>query len=110
LSLTSALGTVQARGPVSPSELAKHERLARPGASRLIARLRDEGLVDCDADPSDGRSYRVTITPRGEELLRRARQRSTRFLSHALRSLDERELAVLAEATTLLERMMETER
>jgi DNA-binding MarR family transcriptional regulator len=49
----------------------------------------------------------VTITPRGEKLLREARGRSKRFLSRALRDVDERELGLLADAAALLERLMD---
>jgi DNA-binding MarR family transcriptional regulator len=107
LSLTAVLATVQRHGPLTPSELAAREQLARPGVTRAIARLREEGLLDATTDAEDGRSYRVTITPRGEKLLREARGRSKRFLSRALRDVDERELGLLADAAALLERLMD---
>jgi DNA-binding MarR family transcriptional regulator len=106
----SALGTLDTYGPITPSELAVRERLARPGVTRMIARLHEQGLVSHEDDPLDGRSYKVRVTRSGEVLLKRSRQRRTRFLSRALRGLDEREVAVLAEAVALLERIIDDER
>src|SRR5437764_290400 len=44
-SQTAALGTVERRGPLTPSELAACERIQRPTATRVIARLEEAGLV-----------------------------------------------------------------
>jgi DNA-binding MarR family transcriptional regulator len=109
LSLISALSTVEAHGPLTPSELAARERLMRPGITRVIARLESEGLVHCERDPADGRSYRVEATQKGDALLRAARKRSREFLSRALSDLDERELDILGEAATRLERLLDAE-
>jgi DNA-binding MarR family transcriptional regulator len=108
-SLLSALATIQAHGPLTPSELAARERLARPGVTRIISRLEHELLVTSTPDPFDGRSYTVEVTPRGVALLRDARQRSKAFLSRALRALEEEELATLAAAAALLDRLLEDE-
>jgi DNA-binding MarR family transcriptional regulator len=106
LSLTSALATLETHGPLSPSELAAKERLARPGVTRIIARLQQEGLVTSERDAEDRRSYRVAATPEGVALLHAVRGRSRAFLTHALRRFDARELAVLAEAADLIERLL----
>src|SRR3954447_6421899 len=68
-SLTAALGTVERKGPLTPSELAACERTPPPPATRVIARLEEAGLVDRAADPSDGRSSLVSITADGRALL-----------------------------------------
>jgi DNA-binding MarR family transcriptional regulator len=109
-SLTCALDTINQHGPLTPSDLAARERLARPGTTRLIARLESEGLVTCEPDPLDGRSYTIVASARGSALLGDARRRSKAFLSRALRELDERQLATLAEAATILERLVEDKR
>jgi len=43
--LAAALATVERHGPLTPSELAARERIRRPTATRLLARLEDGGLV-----------------------------------------------------------------
>src|SRR3954465_12971101 len=61
--LTSALATVQRHGPLTPSQLAAREGVQRPTATRLIARLEAEGLVARTADPQDGRSSLISVSP-----------------------------------------------
>ncbi len=63
--LTAALATVEARGPLTPSELAQIENVKRPTATRIVARLEEQGLVQRAADPSDRRSFLVGITGEG---------------------------------------------
>src|SRR5918997_4290732 len=59
--LLAGLATVERPGPLTPSELAARERIQRPTATRLIARLEADGLVTRAADPADGRSSLIAI-------------------------------------------------
>src|SRR6476659_9244249 len=65
----SALGTIDGHGPLTPSELASRERIQRPTATRVLARLEEAGLVERTADPTDRRSSLVASTDAGHELL-----------------------------------------
>jgi len=105
-SLTAALGTVERKGPLTPSELAKCERIQRPTATRLIARLEESGLVNRAADPTDGRSSLVSITGDGEELLERLRANKDAFLARRLGTLTDDERATLERAGEILERVL----
>src|SRR6476620_7137381 len=67
--LTAALATVDRHGPLTPSELASRERVQRPTATRLIAKLEEQGLVGRTADPADRRSSLIALTPEGKALL-----------------------------------------
>src|SRR3954468_21283296 len=62
-SMTAALSTVGRHGPMTPSELAARERIQRPTATRVLARLEEAGLVQRTPDPQDGRSSLLTTTP-----------------------------------------------
>ena len=106
-SLSSALATVERHGPLTPSELAERERVQRPTATRLVARLEEDGLVTRTADPSDGRSFLVAVTGEGRALLARMRRRKDAYLAERLKRLDPRERATLAEAAAILERLLE---
>jgi DNA-binding MarR family transcriptional regulator len=108
-SLSAALASVDLHGPLTPSELADRERVKRPTATRLIARLEEEGLVARTADPADRRSSLIAITPDGRELLRAIRTRKDAFLARRLRRLSADERADLARAAALLERLLEDE-
>jgi len=106
-SLSSALATVERHGPLTPSELAERERVQRPTATRLVARLEEDGLVTRTADPSDGRSFLVAVTGEGRALLARMRRRKDAYLAERLKRLDPSERATLAEAAAILERLLE---
>lgn len=106
-SLAAALATIERHGPLGPSALAAAERIQRPTATRIVARLQEDGLVAREADPSDGRACLVRITPEGRALLRGLRTRKTAFLARRLESLNARERADLERAAGLLERLLE---
>jgi DNA-binding MarR family transcriptional regulator len=108
--LIAALSTIERHGPLTPSELADLERVKRPTATRVIARLEAEGLISRARDPVDGRSSLVSASSRGRGLLRRLRKRRTAYLARRLRELEADEVAVLARAAEVLERVLEGER
>ncbi len=108
--LTAALASVERHGPLTPSELAARERIQRPTATRLIASLETDGLVLRTADPGDGRSFLIAITPEGSALLRELRTRKDAFLAERLRRLAPEDRATLARAAVLLEELLEGER
>jgi DNA-binding MarR family transcriptional regulator len=106
-SQAAALATIDRHGPLTPSELAVRERIQRPTATRLIARLEQTGFVDRTRDPDDRRSSVVALTPAGRELLARVRTRKDAYLSRRLRDLDADERATLDRAAAILERVLE---
>ena len=103
----SALATVERAGPLTPSELAKHERIQRPTATRILARLSEMGLVERTPDPSDGRCSIVTTTPEGRALLKRLRSRKNAYLARRMRNLPDDDVATLDRAAEILERVLE---
>ena len=105
--LTAALATIDRHGPLTPSELADRERIRRPTATRLVARLEAEGLVERTADPADGRSSLLAVTAPGRDLLDQLRTRKDAYLAQRLRRLDPEERAALARASDILERLLE---
>jgi DNA-binding MarR family transcriptional regulator len=109
-SLASALATIERHGPLTPSELAEHERVQRPTATRIVARLEQDGLVDRAGDPSDGRVSLVSASADGRALLRRLRTRKDAYLAKRLRDLDSAEVQTLERAAAVLERLLEDER
>jgi DNA-binding MarR family transcriptional regulator len=109
-SQTAALATIERHGPLTPSELAAHERVKRPTATRIVARLEAEGLVARVADPADGRSFTVSITSAGSALMRRLRTRKNAYLARRLRGLERDDLRTLARAAEILEGLLEGDR
>ena len=109
-SQTAALATIERHGPLTPSELARIERIQRPTATRIVARLEEAGLVERVADPADGRSFTVSATADARTLMNRLRTRKNAYLARRLRSLDEEDLATLDRAAQILEDVLEGER
>ena len=108
--LTAALATIERHGPLTPSGLAELERVQRPTATRIVARLTEQGLVERTSDPADGRSFIVAVTPQGRVLLGKLRTRKNAYLARRLRHLDQADLATLEGAAEILERVLEGER
>src|SRR4051812_34932908 len=105
--LTAALATIDRHGPLTPSELAERERIRRPTATRLVARLEADRLVGRTADPGDGRSSLLAATSAGKMLLAQLRTRKDAYLAQRLRGLDAEDRATLARASDILERLLE---
>lgn len=106
-SLTAALSTIERNGPLTPSRLAELERVQRPTATRLVARLEQDGLVVRETDLTDRRVSHVRLSSEGARLLKRLRSRKNAYLAKRLRGLDEDDLATLERATEILERILE---
>jgi DNA-binding MarR family transcriptional regulator len=104
------LATIDLHGPLTPSELALRERVQRPTVTRMLARLEADGIVERAADPADGRSFLVSLTPAGRELLMEVRTRKDAYLARRLRELDDDDRAALDRAATVLEHLLEGDR
>ena len=104
------LATIERHGPLTPSELAQRERVQRPTVTRMLARLEEDGIVQRAADPADGRSFLVSLTPHGRELLAEVRTRKDAYLAQRLSELGDEERAALARAADLLEHLLEGDR
>jgi DNA-binding MarR family transcriptional regulator len=105
----AALAAIERAGPLTPSELARIERVQRPTISRVTARLGQAGLLERLPDELDGRGARLRVTPEGRRTLRALRNRKTAYLAERLERLDPEDRAVLARASGLLERLLEDE-
>lgn len=101
--LVSALGSVVRVGEIRPGDLARLEAVAAPTMTRLIADLEARGLVTRRPDPSDGRSFFITATPAGIEVVRRARFERAERLTALVEGLPPEQLAAVKAAIDGLE-------
>jgi len=84
-------------GRLRMGELADALLLSRSGLTRLVDRVKSQGLVDRQRCPDDARGYFAVITPAGRELLRSARPAHLAGVrEHFLRRLDPDQLDALA--------------
>jgi DNA-binding MarR family transcriptional regulator len=110
LSLTqiATLGTIDRHGPMTPREVADHERVQPPSMTRILAGLEERALILRTAHPSDGRQQLVTLTREGHDLLREDRRRREAWLAVRLAALSPEERAVLHAATPILDRITQS--
>ena len=107
VSVIAALGSVNARGPLTLGELAEAEGVSRPSMTVLAASLLEQNLVTKELDSSDGRLVRVRITTLGKRVLERSRTRRNAYLAKRLGSLGVDELRTLDQAAAILLRLAE---
>lgn len=91
--------------PSTPKELAAIEKVTAPSMSRTVNGLVEQGLVLRADDPTDGRQVILSLTPLGRTTIRDIRRRRDQWFAARLETLTDDERALLAQATTLLERL-----
>jgi DNA-binding MarR family transcriptional regulator len=101
----AALRTLELHGPMTPSELAAHEKVQPPSVTKIVAVLEEHGYVSRTPDPVDRRQVVVAASPDGRALLAEDRRRKDRWISQRLRSLDPADVAALARALPVLEEL-----
>src|SRR3954447_1189701 len=104
----AALRTLESHGPMTPSELAAHEKVQPPSVTKILARLEEHGYVTRTPDPVDRRQVVVAASPDGRALLADDRRRKDRWLSQRLTTLDASERAALGAALPVLEKLSKT--
>ena len=105
--ITAALSTVNKHGPLTLGELAASERVAPPTITKVVDKMEKAGLVERQAHPVDRRVSLVGITALGAAQLAEFRSRRNAWLSARLDELAGDDLALLAEATAVLERIVD---
>ncbi|MGZ4590525.1 MAG: MarR family winged helix-turn-helix transcriptional regulator [Actinomycetes bacterium] len=107
LSLTqiATLATIDRHGPITPREVADHERVQPPSMTRVLCVLEERGLINRTAHPSDGRQQLVSLTREGKELLREDRRRREAWLAVRLAELTAEERDLLRRAAPIIERI-----
>src|SRR5919112_5554063 len=71
----AALRTLESHGPMTPSELAAHEKVQPPSVTKILARLEQHDYVSRTPDPDDRRQVVVAPSPAGRALLADERRR-----------------------------------
>jgi DNA-binding MarR family transcriptional regulator len=104
-SMLSALSAAERMGSLTMRDLCRAEQVQPPTMTRIVAALVEAGLVEREADITDGRVAWVTVTPEGRRLLERSRRRKEAYLAKALGSLEQDELRTLEDAAGILERL-----
>ena len=102
----SALANLDEHGPLRLRDLAQHEGVRPPTATRLVDPLVERGLVARHSDPDDARGTLISLTDAGRALLRQVRDDRTADLAEALTRLPAEQAAQLRAAVPLLEALL----
>ena len=102
----SALGQLYRSGTLTPTELARRERVKLQSLTRLLAELEADACIERRAHASDGRQSVLSLTRRGAALLTAEVHRRESSLADAIGSLlSAPEQALLLEACGLMNRL-----
>lgn len=82
-------------GYLSVSEIADYSVLKLNTATKIVQRMLADGLVTTRVRPTDGRVTEVTLTPKGDEMRRRALMEADKILAASFINISSEELAAL---------------
>jgi DNA-binding MarR family transcriptional regulator len=109
LAKLSVLALLHRLGPLTPSELARRERVKLQSLTRLLAELEADGLVARAPHPADGRQSLLSLTRRAVKALTDDVHRREASLADAVAaSLSTAERALLLQACALIDRVAQT--
>jgi DNA-binding MarR family transcriptional regulator len=101
----SALSTLKRHGPMSPGELAAHERVQPPSMTRVVVALEGKGLVTRTPHPTDGRQVIIDLTPAAEALLSDEARAREAWLTGQLQQLPREEREILRDAAVIMDKL-----
>ncbi len=90
----------------SVSELAARERVKLPSMTAVVHQMESDGLVAKQADLSDRRCVRISLTPRGREVAEAARRARASWFAERLNHLSRAEVAAISRALPALEHLV----
>ena len=101
----AALGTLDRHGPMTPGELAVHERVQPPSMTRIVKALEETGYLARTPHPTDGRQVVLTLTPAGARMLKEDRRQREAWLAQRLRDLPAEDRELLHRAAEVLDEL-----
>jgi DNA-binding MarR family transcriptional regulator len=104
----AALAALERKGPMTPGELAEHEKVQPPSMTRVIAVLEERGLVLREPHLTDRRQVILTVTQDGRDLVQRVRRRREAWLAQRLQELTPEERQILRQAAPILEKISQS--
>ena len=105
--LASILFTVAREGPLTPGDIARRERIKKPSVTAAVDKLEQMGFVERRRDVSDGRVAWVALTEAGRRRVHARRANRTAWLASRFVHLDPKDLATLARASEIVDRLVE---
>ena len=102
----AVLGTVIHHERLTVGQIADHEHVTPPSASKIVATLERTGFVERTTDPTDRRCTPITATDAGRAHADEVRAAGRTWLTDQLGELDDRDVAAIEQAVPALERLL----
>jgi DNA-binding MarR family transcriptional regulator len=110
ISQLAVLGRIIDEGPTTAAALAAGEHVTQQAIAQSLATLKERGLVEKHADPSDGRKSLVTATAAGRRLRETLAVSREEWLTRAIEAaVKPEQRPLLREAIELLQRIADVE-
>ncbi|AOR70275.1 MarR family transcriptional regulator [Burkholderia stabilis] len=107
MSQTSALARLERHGPMTTADLARAEAMKPQSMKAILASLEEDGLVEREPHPTDGRQILFQLTATGLDARRKRNAAKHQWLGAAIARLDPDEIDALAAAIPLIRRIGE---
>ncbi|WP_321811669.1 MULTISPECIES: MarR family winged helix-turn-helix transcriptional regulator [unclassified Burkholderia] len=107
MSQTSALARLERQGPLTTADLARAEAMKPQSMKAILASLEEDGLVEREPHPTDGRQILFLLTAAGLAARRKRDTAKHKWLGAAIEKLDAEDLRTLAAAIPLIRRIGE---
>ena len=107
-SQAAAMARLDRTGAMTTAELARAEMVKPQSMGTLLAELEQDGLVQRQPHPSDGRQILFSLTDAGIDARRRRQAAKLAWLTAAIARLDAEEQRTLVDAIDLVKRLGES--
>ncbi|MEX2626849.1 MAG: MarR family transcriptional regulator [Ilumatobacteraceae bacterium] len=102
----SVVATLARHGPCTIGQIAEHERVRVPSASKIAESVVGKGLAERRVDPDDRRRVVLALSADGETLLADLRRAGIEWLAPRLDRLTADDRALIREVVPVLERLL----
>jgi DNA-binding MarR family transcriptional regulator len=109
LSLTegAVLKRLAKEGPATTADLARAESMKPQSMGAKVVALEEDGLVERQPDPTDGRRMYIHLTVKGAALREDTRAAKLVWLAQAIAQLNKEDQAALFKASEIIKRLAE---
>jgi DNA-binding MarR family transcriptional regulator len=108
LSQLSALARLDKHGAMTTADMARAESMKPQSMGTVLASLEQEGLVERQPHPTDGRQILFALTSTGTEMRRQRGIAKREWLIAAMAKLEPAELKTVIDAIPLIKRLGES--
>ncbi len=94
---------IETEGPVTPAQIGEGLSMKKPLVSRFLSDIEDKGFLHREIDAFDKRTFALTLTDSGKNMLKETEARMAKTAQEMLENLDAAEIDTIIK---LLEKMV----